>query len=68
MVVIKDMKMPKCCGKCKYVQRFNPDEDICQIDGHIIESTLAIITQHRDSNCPLVEIEEQGDIIHISDE
>lgn len=58
MVAIKEAKMPKCCGKCKYGQRFNPDEDICLIDGHIIKSTLATITQNRDSNCPLIDIEK----------
>lgn len=59
MVAIKDMNMPSCCGKCKYGQRFNPDEDICRIDGHIIKSTFATITQNRDEKCPLIGIEER---------
>ncbi len=59
MVVIKDFGMPSCCGKCKFGQRFNPDEDICRIDGHIIKSTFATITQNRDEKCPLIGIEER---------
>ena len=59
MVAIKDMEMPRCCGKCKFGQRFNPDEDICRIDGHIIKSTFETITQNRDEKCPLIGIEER---------
>lgn len=59
MVAIKDFGIPSCCGKCKFGQRFNPDEDICRIDGHIIKSTFATITQNRDEKCPLIGIEER---------
>ena len=50
------MDKPKCCWQCKYLISYNPEEDMCKLDGHIFESKLCL-SIIRDKECPL-DIEE----------
>lgn len=47
----KEKEKPKHCFDCS--KKINPEERQCNVDGHIFEETLGVITSHRDHNCPL---------------
>lgn len=31
-----DLRKDECCFYCKYFCHFNPDDDVCMIDGSIV--------------------------------
>ena len=45
------MNKPRCCFECS--TKINPEERKCNVDGHVFEETLSLITSRRDVNCPL---------------
>jgi hypothetical protein len=59
MLAIKDMEMPNCCLKCS--TKVDPETRISNIDGHRFKETLENITNQRDSDCPLIEINQSED-------
>lgn len=60
-VVIHNFEMPEHCFNCS--RKINPDERQCNIDRHVFEETLGVITNHRDKDCPLQEIQQLEDCI-----
>lgn len=48
---------PKHCFDCS--TKINPEERKCNVDGHIFEETLGVITSHRDHHCPLDNDEKE---------
>ena len=59
MVAIKDFGMPSCCVNCDICLPCALDEGLC----HITQKTLSDIYNKRDSDCPLIEIEQSDDCV-----
>lgn len=57
MVAIKDMKMPSSCANCELCINGQYGELTCALLGEEWEET-DYNSDHRDENCPLIEIEE----------
>lgn len=53
------MDKPKCCWKCEHLISYNPEEDKCDLDGHIFEDRF-ILSAMRDKECPLDKDELKG--------
>lgn len=60
-VVINNFEMPKHCFNCS--RKINPEERQCNIDHHVFEETLGVITNYRDKDCPLLEIPQLEDCV-----
>ena len=54
------MEKPNCCWNCKYLKSYNPEEDKCELDGHIFEDRF-ILSAMRDKECPLDISELKGE-------
>ena len=52
------MDKPRCCWECEYLNSYNPDEDKCDLDGHIFEARF-ILSVKREKDCPLDKEGEQ---------
>lgn len=57
MVAIKDMEMPSCCSQCDLCVEDEYADMTCVLLGSDWEET-DYNENHRDENCPFVEIEE----------
>lgn len=54
------MDKPNCCWICEHLRPYNPEENKCELDGHIFED-LFILSSARDSDCPLDKINSKGE-------
>ncbi|MBO4544134.1 MAG: hypothetical protein J5725_13270 [Bacteroidales bacterium] len=54
------MDKPKCCWECKHLIPYNPEEDKCELDGHIFEDRFCLSAM-RDKECPLDISELKGE-------
>ena len=54
------MDKPECCWNCKHLIAYNPEEDKCDLDGHIFEDRF-ILSAIRDKECPLDKGELKGE-------
>ena len=59
MIAIKDFGMPHCCVNCDMCLPCALNEGLC----HITQKTLSDIYDKRDSDCPLIEIEQSEDCV-----
>ena len=58
MVAIKDFGMPSCCAMCNFCVEDKYTDMTCVLLGSEWEET-DYNENHRDENCPLVEIEKE---------